>query len=179
VWTEYLIAEVLMATPALPEDIVAPLGLKHKLEADFGLPLKPPAYGQVFGTEDTLSKDRAESVSNNWYDLTSQRLYGFVSRRYNDVQFQQRRVSLRQIEKYLDLQQMLMELNLNLTDRVEYYECKCRDFSYADISSLLVMLGVRRNPVAVKGSYYRHRRVVKEKQKISEIASLVKGGPVV
>jgi len=163
--SEYLIGQVLMAVPALPSGILA----AHELEADFGLHVNPLPWGPVFWTRRLPPKRRAEIVGSRWYYTQASRIYAFVGRQHAQIQAERGRRSIWQIDKFLDLQRTLKELNLDLADRVQYYECRLRDFKYTEVSSILAMLGVKRRPGAVRTSYCRQKRLVEEKQKISAV----------
>jgi hypothetical protein len=157
---EDLIGQVMMAMPAFPSGVVAPFGVTHELNADFGVRMQFLPCAPVFTTRQMQPKQRAEVVGSRWYYLQASRVYIFVAEQWAKIQAQQRGESGRRIEKFLDLQQTLIRLNFDLADRVQYYECKLRELKDPEISELLTMLGKKRKPAAVKKSYQRQRKLV-------------------
>ena len=164
---EDLIGQVMMAGPAFPSGVVTPFGVTHEIEADFGVHVHVLPCAPVFWTRRMQPKQRAEAVGSRWYYLQASRLYIFIHEHWAKIRAQQRGASSRQIEKFLDLQRILIELNYDLADRVQYFECKrrVRDFNADEISSLLAKLGKRREPGAIRISYWRQKQLVEEKRK--------------
>jgi len=161
---EDLIGQVMMSMPAFPSGVVAPFGVTHELNADFGVRMQLLPWAPVFTTRQIQPKQRAEIVGSRWYYLQASRVYIFVAEQWAKIQAQQRGESGRRIEKFLDLQQTLIGLNFDLADRVQYYECKLRELKDPEISELLAMLGKRRKPEAIKKSYQRQRKLVQLRQ---------------
>ncbi|MFC1987596.1 hypothetical protein ACFLVH_03530 [Chloroflexota bacterium] len=155
---EYVRPQLLMWSPALP---LAPYGLKGEHKATFEQKVNGPSYGPMFWTEGMPAKERAELVSNNWYDLQSHRLYGFISEIYATESDQWKRPqSLRAVEKYLDAEQRLKDLGLDLPARLEYYG-RWLGFQNTEVSEMLQTIGVNKKPEAVKKSYQRHRELMR------------------
>jgi len=176
----YLVHEVLMLVPAVPACQLAPFGINRELEADFGLRVIPLPYGSVCRTEGIRPERRADIVGNNWYHLEARRLYNFVAQQQAKIEAEGRHRSLRQIEKYIDLERELSQLGLDLANQVEYFACTFRDLTYGEVSALLATLGTSRSPGAVKKSYHRHRNLVrKQTEKSSGYFVPCQGGNVV
>lgn len=169
----HLIPEVLMAYPALSRDHVAQLGLKHELEADFGVRMIPLAYGVVYWTKNMPPERRAEVVSDNWYGLEARRLYTFVRSQYTKIEADGRRRATWQIDSLYDLQRTLEALNYDMADQAQYYACKLQDFKLTEVSSMLATLGVSRRPEAIRKSYWRQKQAVAEYKKTAEISGIV------
>jgi hypothetical protein len=161
---EDLIGQVMMAAPAFPLGVVAPFGVTHELNADFGVHRQLLPWAPVYTTRQMQPKQRAEVVGSRWYYLQASRVYIFVAEQWAKIQAQQRGESSHRIEKFLDLQRTLRALNFDLADRVQYYECKLRELKDPEISELLANLGKRRKSAAVKKSYQRQRKLVQLRQ---------------
>jgi len=157
---EYCIGEVLMAAPALPADVLRPFGGKQELNADFGLHVQLLPCAPVFRTRHMPPEQRAQIIGNKWYYLQASRIFRFVREQWQEVERHRRRMATWQVHKFLDLEQKLVALNFDLADRVQYYECKLKNFTLPEISQLLARLGKKRTPEAIKKSYQRQCRLI-------------------
>jgi hypothetical protein len=155
----YLCPQLLMRCPAFR---LPPYNLKDERKADFEQGTRSLPYGPVFWSEGKPPKERVELVSNNWYDLQAHYLYRLISRIYATESNQWiGPKSRRQVESYLEADQALRDLSLNLANVAEYWACRL-GFQYIEVSSMLRALGVNRKPGAVKKSYYYHRELVEK-----------------
>jgi len=149
---EYLIPQLLMFSPAIP---LSSHGGKGEWKATFEGKVNGPSYGPVFWTEGKVSKERAEIVSNDWYNLQSHRLYGFISEIYatESDQWEQTR-SWQAVDRQLEIEQRLQDLGLDQAGRLEYYACRL-GFQFGETAEMLKRLGVNKSLEAVRKSFGR------------------------
>lgn len=122
-------------------------------------------HDSVYDTEGMQPRERAHRVANIWYDYVCHRLYGFVSElcaQESDTWKQAQ--SLRDIEEFLDAEQRLKDLGLDLPNRLEYY-ARWLGYQNTEVSEMLQTMGVNKKPETVKKSYQRHRELMRVNQK--------------
>lgn len=145
---EYLIPPILMWNSATAED---------KADFEWELRSPSPSFGPVFRTEGKPPKERAEIVGNDWYNLQSHRLYGFISEIYTTESDQWTKPkSISTVEKYIEAEQRLKYLGLSSSDRIEYY-AHWLGFQNMEVANMLRRIGVNKSVEAVKKSYQRNR----------------------
>ena len=148
-----MVPYLLMLIRAIPP---AESGLKRELKAAFEQWLVPLPYGPVFGTTNKQPRERAELISDNWYDLQSQHLYSFVSKVYTTKGDELRPRSIRAIEKKLDLQQRLKDFGLSRPERCVYHACQL--FQYMEVAEFSVMIGHNMTPEAIRKFHDRIKK---------------------
>jgi len=122
----------------------------------------------VYGTEDMEPEERANYVANTWYDYICHRLYGFVNELYaKESDKWKQPQSLQTVEKYLEAEQKLKDLGLDLPNRLEYY-ARWLGYQCTEVSEMLQTIGINKSADAVKKSYHRNKELMKVNYKNSQ-----------
>ncbi|MFC1917916.1 hypothetical protein ACFLXH_04610 [Chloroflexota bacterium] len=116
----------------------------------------------VYGTEGVQPGKRVDYIISTWYDYACHRLYGFVGELYAKESDEWKRPkSLRAVEKYLDAEQRLKELGLDLPARLEYY-ARWLGYQITEVSEMLEAIGINKSVDAVTKSYQRNKELIRK-----------------
>ncbi|MFC1913214.1 hypothetical protein ACFLX7_03370 [Chloroflexota bacterium] len=117
----------------------------------------------VLDTEGMQPGKRTYHVANVWYDYVCHRLYGFVNEIFaKESDRWKQPQSLGAVDKYLDAEQKLRGVGLDLANRIEYY-ARWLGYQNTEISEMLRTIGVTKSVEAVKKSYQRHQDLIIKK----------------
>jgi len=152
---------------AFPKAAQKALGLpgQHDIKASCGAYLTMPIpYGTVYETEQMLSPgERADFLGDNWYEIQSDRIYGYLSMVYSMGSIEGLPFSTYEVERNDEIERRLQAAGLSEDMQFQFF-CWRERFDLLEISKAFRDIGTNKSEESVRKLQGKINEVILQKR---------------